>query len=238
MNTVRIFPFKYTSFLFLVFFGIIILSISSQAAPMENEELVRSLSDSDIEKVQVLLDQGIDVNLQDVSGWTALILASMRGDEALVKFLLKNRANPNLQRNDGWTALILASALGHGKVVKLLLENSAEVNLSSFGGYTALMSASESGHDTVVKLLLDNGADVNRQLKDGWTALFSALSAQGAVSGQHEKVVKILLENGADVNAKYLPLPLPPHGDGVERKVLDYAYTDNMRNMLIAAGAR
>jgi len=196
MKPFRIFPLNFSFLLLLTFFWILTLSISAQATPSRNEELVRALSVSDIAKVQALLAQGADVNLQDMGGWTALMLASMRGDEAVVKVLLENGAKVNLQRNDGWTALILASTWGH---------------------------------ETVVKTLLENGADVNQQTKDGWTALMSAVAAQ------HETVVKTLLENGADVNAKHFHAP---RDDAPGNTVLSYARTDNIRNLLIAAGAK
>jgi serine/threonine-protein phosphatase 6 regulatory ankyrin repeat subunit B len=55
--------------------------------------------------VTFLIEQGADVDTQDVEGWTALILASSRGDLNSVRELIEAGADVNLQTVDGLTAL-------------------------------------------------------------------------------------------------------------------------------------
>ena len=75
------------------------------------------------EAVQILLAEGIDPNIQDNNGNTALILASYHGYIEIVRLLLTANANPNIQNNIGNTALILASMQGHTEIVRLLLDS-------------------------------------------------------------------------------------------------------------------
>ncbi len=49
-----------------------------------------------ISRLQVLLEEGVDINIKDVGGWTALILAAENGDKEAVQLLLRNGANVNI----------------------------------------------------------------------------------------------------------------------------------------------
>ena len=145
-------------------------------------------------EIEVLIQQGADVDVQVNNGWTALICASSEGYNEIVQLLLEGGADVKHKDDDGWTALIRASYFGHKEAVEMLLQNGADVNQKNNNGQTALILASREGHKEAVEVLLENGADVNIQNKDGDTALILA-SREG-----HKEVVEVLLENGADVN--------------------------------------
>jgi hypothetical protein len=66
------------------------------------------ISNGAIEDVRALLDSGVDVNVQDVSGATALLYAVNYGRLDCVKLLLEKGANPKLSDQDRWTPLLLA----------------------------------------------------------------------------------------------------------------------------------
>ena len=146
--------------------------------------------------VQLLLENGADVNAWDNVGQTALYWAARVGHVAVVQLLLENGADVNARNYGGQTVLYKAATEGHGAVVRLLLEKGADVNARDNDGWTALYQAATEGHEAVVQLLLEKGADVNARDDDGWTALYHA-----ATEG-HEAVVQLLLEKGADVNVK------------------------------------
>ena len=75
-----------------------------------------------VDEVNRLLDcKGIDVNLQDDCGNTALMRASFRGYLDVVNRLLDCKGiNVNLQDKCGRTALMEASRQGHLDIVKKL----------------------------------------------------------------------------------------------------------------------
>ena len=66
------------------------------------------------------------MDVQTKDGRTALMAASQKGHEAVVKALLEKGASMDLQTKDGVTELTLASEKGHEAVVKALLEYSAK----------------------------------------------------------------------------------------------------------------
>ncbi|KAJ6089813.1 hypothetical protein N7467_005029 [Penicillium canescens] len=146
--------------------------------------------------VQILLDNGADINSENDRNITALHAASSKGHEKVVQILLDNSADLNTKDYRQITALHAASSQGHDKVVQILLDNGADVDTKDYRQITALHAASSKGHEKVVQILLDNSADVNTKDNRHITALHSA-SSQG-----HDKVVQILLDNGADVNTK------------------------------------
>ena len=131
-------------------------------------------------------------NVQNLSGWSAIIFASRNGHLQVTEILLKKGANPNIQSNRGWTALMFASQNGHFRVVEVLLKKGADPNIHSAKGQTAFMLASSKGHLQVVELLLKESPDPNIPDNNGWTALLFA-SFEG-----HLQIVELLLKKKAD----------------------------------------
>ena len=147
-------------------------------------------------EIEVLIQQGADVNVQVNNGWTALIWAAEKGHKEIVEMLLEGGADVNIKSDDGYTALIWASREGHKEVVEMLLQNGADVNQKDGNSYTALIWASRGGYKEVVEVLLERGADVNHKDKYSKTALMRASN-----NGYNE-IVQLLLEGGADVHQK------------------------------------
>ncbi len=73
-----------------------------------------------IEMMKVLLAQGLDINAQDDTGWTALMLAVQKNNAEAVRFLLEQGANQNLRNKDKKTALDLAREQNSPEVIALL----------------------------------------------------------------------------------------------------------------------
>ena len=76
------------------------------------------------------------------NGWTALMLASREGHDAIAKMLVEagaqlnneDKARPFDNRilyeisKDGWTALMMASRYGHIAITDILVESGAQLN--------------------------------------------------------------------------------------------------------------
>ena len=152
-----------------------------------------------------------NVNLQNNSGWTALMMASgySTTDSSLktVKTLLSVPGiDVNLQDNDGWTALMMASRHSNTdsslETVKTLLSvPGIDVNLQNNDGWTALMMASRysnttSSLETVKTLLSVPEIDINLQINDGWTALMMVSKYSNTASSL--ETVKTLIKKGAN----------------------------------------
>ncbi|KAJ5642275.1 hypothetical protein N7490_006275 [Penicillium lividum] len=146
--------------------------------------------------VQLLLENGAEVNAQGGFYGNALQAASYEGHDKIVQLLLEKGAEVNAQGGACGNALQAASLRGYDTTVQLLLEKGAEVNAQ--GGYygNALQAASIKGHDKIVQLLLEKGAEVNAQGGYYGNALYTA-----SIKG-HDKIVQLLLDKGAEVNAQ------------------------------------
>ena len=123
------------------------------------DELLREASSKGyLEKVvEMLLQQGVDVNAQGGIYGNALQVASYRGHEKVVSMLLERGAEVNALGGPYGNALQAASYGGYEKVVSMLLERGAEVNAQ--GRYkNALQAASYGGHEKVVSMLIAKGA--------------------------------------------------------------------------------
>ncbi|CAL8575827.1 hypothetical protein XPA_001728 [Xanthoria parietina] len=79
--------------------------------------------------VQMLLDNGADVNAQGGSYTNALQAASAGGHDQVVQMLLDNGADVNAQGGSYTNALQAASAGGHDQVVQMLLDQGTDVNV-------------------------------------------------------------------------------------------------------------
>ncbi|KAM6503799.1 hypothetical protein JOM56_000742 [Amanita muscaria] len=113
--------------------------------------------------VELLLDNGADVNAQGGCYGNPLQVASSRGDKDIVELLLDKGADVNAQSGEYGNALQTASYRGRKDIVELLLDKGADVNAQGGKYGNALQAASLKGKKDIVELLLDKGADVNAQ---------------------------------------------------------------------------
>lgn len=138
-----------------------------------------------------------DIEARDHRGWTPLMQAAYRGDEAEVDRLLAKGAR--LQRRDPcrWTALMRAASGGHTAIVERLLSLGADANDMDKAGYTAVMVAAADNHHEVIRILASHGADLDRRDDTlGWTALIWA-AREG-----HRESARVLLALGANTTLK------------------------------------
>ena len=141
--------------------------------------------------VSQLLEAGAAraVDLVNMHGETALLLAARGGSAGATELLLKAGAKVNMIDHDGQTATLNAARMGHAAVVSQLVDSGAELNPEI--GEMPLHAAAENNHVDAVRLLLEGGADVDKADLYGNTALMNA-----AVAG-HADVVSQLLGQGA-----------------------------------------
>ncbi|XP_046581231.1 serine/threonine-protein phosphatase 6 regulatory ankyrin repeat subunit B-like [Haliotis rubra] len=146
--------------------------------------------------LKLFLEKGVDPNIPDKLGRTALHYASDHSENSSVMLLLDHGADPDVQDLWGMTSLHCASTK-KGSVFKdtlpLLLEKSLKLNVQDRRGKTALHYASEYPKKESVKLLLDRGADPSVQDLQGMTYLHcAAANSYGAL--------QTLIERGVDPN--------------------------------------
>jgi len=158
----------------------------------------------DHDVVRLLLEKGVDANVQDDNKSIPLHLASDNGNFGAVKLLLElSGANVTVDARDDKrsTPLHIASRRGPSKLVKLLLERGANPNAQNDKGWTPLHIASQEGTVDIVQqegaidivqCLIERGADVNLGDSDGRTPLHVASN------NKNTKIMALLMEHGAD----------------------------------------
>ncbi|KAJ4856068.1 ankyrin repeats (3 copies) domain-containing protein [Trichoderma breve] len=126
----------------------------------------------------------------------ALLLASRRGQTAIVNLLLSHGISATWRDKHGDFPLLVAAENGYETIVKLLLENGGDVDAKDTlnYGYASLMRALQNGHEAVARFLIDKGAGVNVSDINGLSLL------SWTVLRDFETVVKFLITNKANIN--------------------------------------
>ena len=143
----------------------------------------------EIEKLESLLDEGLDVETEDLVGWTAMIRAAGEGQLAVVELLLRRGANPLHGTIGQRLPIHFAAEFGQLDIVKLLLSRDvSQLNLRDYLGQTPLHKAArESREDVAGVLLSQKGIEADPEDKDGWRPLMNAIAhAKG-------KIVRMIL---------------------------------------------
>jgi ankyrin repeat protein len=158
--------------------------------------LFEAVRTDDIDAAVALIAAGADIEARDPdTDATPLVIASFRGNIAVVEMLLAAGADVNSADRSGFTPLIGAAQFGHATLIPILVEAGADLEALSIteNQKAALHFAAKNGHAAVVEALLNAGADVNVLVKSTHSTALMNAAYQG-----HMDVVKILLEHGAD----------------------------------------
>lgn len=124
-------------------------------------DLARSGS---VDQMETYLNQNpLDLNSKNPSGFTPLILACYRGNDAVAIFLIEKGANVDLGNENG-TALMGATVKGNKKIVTFLIKNKANINIQDASGLTALHYAVQFRNYDLVHVLIQ--ANANTAIKD------------------------------------------------------------------------
>lgn len=205
--------------------------------------------------IEAMLNNGIDVDGQDKTGLSGLMVAAAENRRDVVALLLKRQAKPNLQTRQGVTALMLAAARGSdAAIIGDLLQAGASVNQTSVEKSTALMSAIADGGDVrndyqhilamkkpdapvEKESALDKivGATAAKSLATGNRVLMTedmALQlAPGAFKKNVDEIVALLIRHGADVKA------VNASGESAFFLAVDHARSTETITTLANAGA-
>ncbi|MGQ7845094.1 ankyrin repeat domain-containing protein [Granulosicoccus sp. 3-233] len=160
------------------------------------------------------------------NGKNALMVASKKGDLALVKSLIDAGADIDERTQTNGTAFMFAVLGNRRQVAEWLLDRGADIQVIGSNGWTALTLAAAKGYTDLVQWLIDNGAQTQirdvyrftpfmRAVENGQDSVARLLAklpdtdvnAQDeydntalhhAVSGNDMAMVRLLLQHGAD----------------------------------------
>lgn len=107
--------------------------------------LVRALKFARAEIVQILLENGADVEWRDADGRTPLVWASLHRQSDITRILLDHGADREACDKCGWTALIMACHTGNIEISRTLIERGADLRTVTSNGATPFSGAIRGG---------------------------------------------------------------------------------------------
>jgi ankyrin repeat protein len=128
----------------------------------EYPELLRAIWADDPEAVKAIIERGVDVDILDPDGRTALMECAGREDKfEYLCLLIDAGANVNASDIEGWTPLHFAAQAQLPKTVEYLLKHGALPDPQDSHGNTPLFRAvsTSRGRGDVITLLRNVGAD-------------------------------------------------------------------------------
>uniref|UniRef100_A0A672KAV6 Uncharacterized protein n=1 Tax=Sinocyclocheilus grahami TaxID=75366 RepID=A0A672KAV6_SINGR len=147
--------------------------VHEEKKSLKNQTTVLHMAATEDDATLILLDKGIDPNINGPKDQTPLHLSALHNQPALMALLLHVGAQINSITQDEFTALHLASQSGNTEAVAQLLEGKADIHVKDKQGRTLLLT---SGSDTNATEK-EKKTPLHLAAKEGHTKAVSALLA-------------------------------------------------------------
>lgn len=181
-----------------------------------NTPLHLAVRNRDTETVEMLLNNGANINARNKFGHTPLHISICNKKIEIIQLLLRRGAYVNERDNNGMTPLHIAVIRGHLQVADCLLKHGADTSIKCYTrhqkGYTPLHIAAENCNHNIITLLVSNGANIDSVTRLGLTALHIAVE-KGDIY-----VIEHLLKSGANINLRCFTKGYTPLHLSVEKK--------------------
>ena len=121
--------------------GAVVSSAASAAAQGHHplsKDLMDSIGDGDVERVEELLRGGVPADCKDAAGGKTALIAAAEGEEECLRLLLSFGATVDFQSKSGETALMAAVKYSDASIVRILLEAGADALLKDIKGVSAI----------------------------------------------------------------------------------------------------
>ncbi|XP_061095927.1 cyclin-dependent kinase 4 inhibitor C [Conger conger] len=140
------------------------------ADPSGANRLTSASARGELTRLQVILQNGADVNERNVFGRTALQVMKL-GNPAIAEALLQANADPNVRDPlGGLTVLHDAARDGYADTLQMLVNHGADVNIQDNDGNLPLHLAAREGNSDVVRFLIQRTTEPMQQNLGGKTA--------------------------------------------------------------------
>ncbi len=96
---------------------------------MPELKLIEAVKNGEIDRIEILLNDGVDIEQKDDYGWTALNWAAGKGNTGIVEKLLSSGANIANVGMDKRSAYQIALAAAHVETASFLLKAEQEVSV-------------------------------------------------------------------------------------------------------------
>lgn len=169
-----------------------------------------------IESVKFLIKNGIDVNVKDNFGLTALMLACKHGFSDIVNELLKTDVNLDIKTNNDNTAIEFAVYNKYFKIYQQLKPKIKDLNIKNKKNQTLIHTAIKvQNHEVINDLILDKNFVIPEDIifyKDTFKnkALARKILKETKVKEKFDKngrnILFYIVENGIDTKEIFLEL--------------------------------
>ena len=160
-------------------------------------DLRRAAEHGDMRALAASLQAGVDVDVVDCSGFTALHIAAEKGHYDVVEELLTRGAS--VERREyisGWTPLHAAAYASQSRVVPVLVKHGAQVETVDYAGATAMLLACRAGCLHTIRALHSLNASIWAKQPDG-SDVRSALQSNGELMTDECDAILAFLEEVA-----------------------------------------
>ncbi|PIE90043.1 MAG: hypothetical protein CR997_07920 [Acidobacteria bacterium] len=151
----------------------------------------------DLELVTTLFENGVDIDAKNPNtGYTPVLLATLRGHRECVQKLLELGADINVQDSRGNSLLHISISRNNEEITRLLLDKKIDIGLKDDRGNAPIHKAILVGNRRISKMLLAYPSTLNQRGNLERTPLILATVQQRAY------LINLLLNKGADIDAK------------------------------------
>ncbi len=163
--------------------------------------------------IDLLIENGADVDAMNLSGTTPLMIAASSNQIQVVSRLLEKGAHVDASNNKGFTAIMATARNNATQSFLKLIEQGGNPNLKNDNEETALSIAVRNGKVAISKLMVTKIIDIDPTDKKGITPLMYAAMYN------YDEIIPLLIDAGADVNFTNI------HGESV----IDFVKSNSRR---------
>ncbi len=201
-------------------------------------QLQDAIADGNCERVQAILELGVDPNIQNLQGDRPLHIAALLGHDPIIRLLLRKKADPGLRNTCGKTAGQLADSN------RYLATDNATYNLyQHIAGLLDLAENPLNLYDSLLTAIQRNNVETADHILSIWNGQFNINSEINTVVRRHKfpqgytllhvaarhsgpKILGLLIHKGANLNARVyngvLPIQVAVESKDDRREVVEY----------------
>jgi uncharacterized protein len=163
------------------------------------QDFFKAIRLGDGRAVKAFLQGGMDPNVRDPDGRSALNFALENTDASMIEPLMQKADLVSID-GAGNTPVFMALKYGHQEIFDRLLATGADINSTGQSGVvgkqTLLQLAVQKRDARMVRALLEKGADPNRADDRGTVPLFETVTGETP----NLELIDLLIDKGADIN--------------------------------------
>ena len=171
----------------------LVRDIDSRSGGFNRTPLMCAAADGKQNAFEMLIQNGADPSLKDVSHNSLLHFAAQGGDMTIINRLLSFGLYIDSRSLPGETPLMHAAADGNQSAFETLIQNGADPFLKDNDGSSLLHHAANGGNTSIIDELLSLGLDV-----DSRSSYSSSTPLMYAAEWPQQRAFQMLIQNGAD----------------------------------------